>query len=200
MKIILITVVRGLGRIGDVVQVKSGYARNFLIPRKKAICHTAANAKMFELRKQEFEQENVKNLDSSAKIKDALFGKDVVILENASDDGKLYGSVSSSYIVTKINEILGKKIVVRSDLFLKNPIKETGIYQVSLALHSEVVFEIRLIVARNESEATSLLKNTLKNDKKDHVSDAGSVTTGEESETNITKPGKKNHHLKSYEK
>jgi large subunit ribosomal protein L9 len=158
MKIILIAAVSNLGKIGDVVAVKNGYAKNFLIPNKKAICFTPNNNKIFETRKHEFEQENLKNMSAAEKVKAKITGKDVVIIENASDDGRLYGSVSSSSIAAKINEMIGEKLVVRADIFLKKPIKEIGVYEVKLNLHSEVAFDVRLIVTRSESEIEALLK------------------------------------------
>jgi len=158
MKIILIAAVSNLGKIGDVVEVKNGFAKNFLIPNKKAICFTSNNNKIFETKKHEFEQANLKNLDVAGKVKTKITGKDVVIIENASDDGRLYGSVNSAVIAAKINEIVGEKLVSRADIFLKKPIKEIGLYDVKLNLHSEVAFDVRLIVTRSESEIEALLK------------------------------------------
>ncbi len=158
MKVILISVISSLGKIGDVVEVKNGYAKNFLIPNKKAICFTANSYKVFESKKDEFEKENLKNLESAAAVKDKILGKNVKIIQNASDDGRLYGSVNSSIIAAKINEMVGGKNVSRSDIFLKKPIKEIGIYNIKLFSHSEFGFEIRLIVSRSESEIEALLK------------------------------------------
>lgn len=158
MKIILISAVSNLGKIGEVVEVKNGYAKNFLIPNKKAICFTVNNYKIFESKKHEFEQENQKNLEGASSVKDKIAGKDVIIIENASDDGRLYGSVNSAIIATKINEIVGGKFISRTDIFLKKPIKEIGIYSIKLTPHSEVSFDVRLIVSRSESEIAALLK------------------------------------------
>ena len=158
MKIILISAISNLGKIGDVIEVKNGYAKNFLIPNKKAICFTVGNYKIFESRKHEFELENQKNLEGASKVKEKIFGKDVIIIENASDDGRLYGSVSSSDIANKINDMIGGKSISRADIFLKKPIKEIGVYEVKVAPHSEVGFDVRLIVTRSESEIEMLLK------------------------------------------
>ncbi len=158
MKIILTASVAKLGKIGDVIVVKNGYAKNFLIPNKKAISFSTANYKIFESKKHEFEQANLKNLDSASKVKAKVEGKDVIIIENASDDGRLYGSVNSSVISAKINEMIGEKLVSRTDIFLKKPIKEIGLYEVGLGLHSELSFNVRLIVTRSESEIPALLK------------------------------------------
>ncbi len=166
MKIILISTISNLGKIGDVVEVKNGYAKNFLIPGKKAICFTPNSYKIFESKKQEFEQENQKNLEGAAKIKQGIAGKDIIIIKNASDDGRLYGSVSSVDIAAKINEIIGSKSVSRADVFLHKPIKEIGVYKVKLTPHSEVSFEVRLIATRSESEIEALLAADRKNSSK----------------------------------
>ena len=163
MKIILISAVSKLGKIGDIVEVTNGYAKNFLIPSKKAICFTSANYKVFEAKKAEFEQAHINNLDSASKVKAKVAGKDLVIIENASDDGRLYGSVSSSVIAAKINEMLGEKLVSRADVFLKKPIKEIGVYVVKLNPHSDISFDVRAIVTRSESEIEALLRGGKKN-------------------------------------
>ena len=189
MKIILIAAVSNLGRIGDVVEVKSGYAKNFLIPSKKAISFSTNSYKIFEAKKHEFEQANQGNLDVAAKIQNQVSGKDFIVIENASDDGRLYGSVNSALIAAKINEVIGKKIISRSDIFLKKPIKEIGVYEVKLAPHSEVSFNIRLIVSRSESEINALLKAEKKNEKKS--SDQGEASSeAEVAEVALEKPRK----------
>jgi large subunit ribosomal protein L9 len=165
MKIILIATVSKVGKIGDVIEVKNGYAKNFLIPNKKAICFTTNNYKIFETKKHEFEQENLKNLSVAEKVKAQISGKDVVVIENASDDGRLYGSVNSAVIAAKINEVIGEKLVSRADIFLKKPIKEIGLYEVKLNLHSEIALDVRLIVTRSESEIEALLKAEKKGSK-----------------------------------
>ncbi len=198
MKIILTAAISKLGKIGDVVEVKNGYAKNFLIPSKKAICFTANNSKIFESKKQEFEQQNNDELSFANKVKDALAGKDIVIIENASDDGRLYGSVSSSAIASEINKILKQKSVARANIFLKKSIKEIGIYEASVVLHSDVEIKARLIVTRSESEVEVLLKAERKAEKADKRSDLQEETkediAEEVSETKsdkIKKPRKK---------
>lgn len=158
MKVILISAMHNLGKIGDVVEVKNGYAKNFLIPSKKAICFTQSNFKIFESKRQEFEQENKEKLTLANKVKDKIFGKNVVIIQSASDDGRLYGSVNSSVIAAQINDIIKEKSVSRSDIFLKKPIKEIGVYEVAVSLHSDLSFDVKLIVTRSESEIEALLK------------------------------------------
>ena len=157
MKVILIDVISKLGKIGDVVEVKNGYARNFLIPNKKAICFTEENYKLYEAEKKYYEQENFKKLEVANKVKLALNGKNIVVIENASDDGRLYGSVNSTLISSKINDMIGEKLVDKSSLFMSKPIKETGVYDITLSLHNDLSFNVKLVVTRSESEAHALL-------------------------------------------
>lgn len=193
MKIILISAVSKLGKIGDVVDVANGYAKNFLIPSKKAICFTPANYKIFESKKSEFEQANLANLDNASKVKAKIAGKDVIIIENASDDGRLYGSVNSSVIAAKINEIIGEKLVSRADVFLSKPIKEIGVYQVKLNPHSDVSLEVRAIVTRSESEVEALLRGGKKDksEKSESESVADVVSDEEQKVAKTKKPRKK---------
>lgn len=158
MKIILTQRVSNVGQIGEVVEVKNGYARNFLIPANKAIAFNENSQKIFESKKAEFEKQNQDKLSQANKAKDKLVGKDLIIVESASDDGRLYGSVNSAVIANKVNEILGSKAVARTEIFLKKPIKEIGVYEVGVELHSDAVVELRLIVTRSESEIEALLK------------------------------------------
>ena len=162
MKVILISKIANLGGIGEIVVVKNGYGKNFLIPNKKAILYSASNYKLFESKRKEFEEENTKNLSISEKIKEQIIGKDIIIIENASDDGRLYGSVTTSLIASKINEILGQKALSRANIFLIKPIKEIGLYDVRLNLHSDVDAKLRVIVTRSESEIEILLSDQKK--------------------------------------
>ena len=157
MKVILIDALPKLGKIGDIVVVKNGYAKNFLIPNKKAICFSEENYKSFESKKSHFEQESVKRLEGASKIKALTEGKNIIIIENASDDGRLYGSVNSSLIANKINEAIGEKLVEKGAIFLNKPIKETGIYEAKLAIHSDLSITVKLVVSRSESEAHAML-------------------------------------------
>lgn len=190
MKIILTSAISNLGKIGDVVEVKNGYAKNFLIPSKKAICFTSNNYKIFESKKQEFEQQNNDDLSAANKVKEMLAGKHVVIIENASDDGRLYGSVSTSVIANKINEILKQKAVAKANIFLKKPIKDIGIYEVNVVLHSDIAIQAKLIVTRSESEVDALLKAEKKSEKKSEVSEVLEVAQEEVVEAKSESPKK----------
>jgi len=162
MRVILTEVVNKLGKIGEVVTVNNGFAKNFLIPKKKAICFTDANFRVFESKRAEYENLNFKNLDIANKVKGKIEGKNIVIIQNASDDGRLYGSVNSGVIANSINEIIGEKLVSRGEIFLKKPIKEIGVYEFKLIMHSEAELNLKLAVARSESEADSMLKPEIK--------------------------------------
>jgi large subunit ribosomal protein L9 len=158
MKIILTARVSGLGKVGDIVEVKNGYAKNFLIPMKRAICMTKNNQKLFEAQKDQYEKANDSSLKTAEDAKNKLLAKNIVIIENASDDGRLYGSVSVSVIAEKINEALGDKIVEKTDVILAKPIKNIGVYSVKIDLHSDLVFAVKLVVSRSESEVEALVK------------------------------------------
>lgn len=161
MKVILIARVAKLGSIGNIVNVKDGFARNFLIPQKKAIFYSEANYKIFESKKQHFEAENQKHTSVAEANQEKLVGKDVVIIENASDDGRLYGSVSTATIADKINALIGTKeaVVSRVNIFLSKPIKEIGVYDVKVDLYSGIIANVRVIVTRSESEIASLIES-----------------------------------------
>ncbi len=158
MKIILTSRVSGLGRVGDIVDVKNGYAKNFLIPTDKAICYSENNKTLFESKRAEYEKASNDALELANHAKKEFIGKNLVIIENASDDGRLYGSVNSSVIAAKINEELKKDIAKKTDIILEKPIKEIGVYSVKVEIHGDVEFSVRLVVSRLESEVENLIK------------------------------------------
>lgn len=182
MKIILTSAVSKLGKIGDIVSVKNGYAKNFLIPAQKAICLTQNNSEIFESKRAEFEAANNQELAIANEVKAKIQNKDVVIIEKASDDGRLYGSVSSTIIASNINDIVNQKVASRVNVTLAKPIKEVGVYTVKLSLHSEVIIDVRLVVARGESEVAALLKAVKKDKEKSDVPQAKAEETAEVSE------------------
>ena len=157
MKIILVSEVSGLGRIGDVVEVRNGYAKNFLIPQAKAIYHTVNNLKIFEQKKAEYELNNKSSYEFAVQVKEFLTDKKIFVTENAADDGKLYGSVNSTTIADKLNSLLTGKKLSRSSVFLANPIKEIGVFTVKLNLHAEIDIQFDLIVTRSESEVDHVI-------------------------------------------
>ncbi|MEY4502207.1 MAG: hypothetical protein RIS52_2097 [Pseudomonadota bacterium] len=151
MDVILLERVEKLGAIGDVVTVKNGFARNFLLPRNKALRANEANRKLFEANKAKIVADNdTKRTEAEAASKD-IAGVTVTLIRQASNTGQLYGSVA----VRDITEALdadGKK-VGRQQIALDKPIKAIGIYDVKVALHAEVAVMIKVNVARSPEEA-----------------------------------------------
>lgn len=149
MDVILLERVEKLGVMGDVVSVKSGYARNFLLPQEKALRATKANRARFEAEREYLEQRNIETREQAVEDGKSLDGTAVVIIRRAGDTGQLYGSVSSRDIVILVQD----KGVKRSMLVLENPIKTLGVHKVGVKLHPEVIVHIDVNVARSEDEA-----------------------------------------------
>jgi len=195
MKVILIDNLPKLGKIGDTLTVKNGYAKNYLIPNKKAICFTPENYKSFAEKKSQYEQLNKEKLELANKVKSLIEGKNIIILENASDDGRLYGSVNTSLIANKINETISEKLIEKSSIFLAKPIKEIGIFSTKIDLHNDVEILVKLVVSRSDSEAQALLnpvKKGAKNKDQEKNSDSeNSSNYSEESEEKKSKLAKK---------
>ena len=151
MKVILLERVGRTGTIGDEVNVKDGFARNFLLPQGKALRATEANRKKFEAERAHIEQRNEDRRNAAAGIAEGLNGREVVIIRQAGETGQLYGSVASRDVV----EALANDgfIVQRSQVDLADPIKSVGVHTVALNLHAEVAVSITVNVARSEDEA-----------------------------------------------
>ena len=151
MKIVLLERVSKLGQMGDIVEVKSGYARNFLLPFKKALRATQQNIKYFEDKKTELETKNIENKKEADSIKSKLDGKVFILIRSASDTGALYGSVSSK----DIKEISSKEgiDISKNQINLEKPIKDLGIYNIKVNLHPDIISEIIVNVARTQAEA-----------------------------------------------
>ena len=151
MKIVLLERVSKLGQMGDIVDVKSGYARNYLLPNKMGLRATEANIQIFEGRKAELETKNLESKTSAEKVKVKLEGKYFILLRSASDAGALYGSVSSKDIC---NAAASEDVKIsKNQVVLEKPIKELGVHKISISLHPEVFAEIFINVARTKEEA-----------------------------------------------
>lgn len=151
MQVILLERVAKLGQMGEVVNVKEGFARNFLLPQGKALRASEANIKSFENRKVQLEAQNAETKAEAQKIADKLDGQSFVIIRSASDAGALYGSVTTrdaADAATEAGFTLDRKQVV-----LNHPIKELGLHNVNVVLHPEVDATIVLNVARSPEEA-----------------------------------------------
>jgi len=152
MDVILLERVEKLGAIGDIVSVKAGFARNYLLPRKKALRANEANKKVFEANRAHIEAENAKRRENAEKDSKGIDGTSVVLIRQASNVGALYGSVSARDIVEAL-EGEGAK-VARSQVVLDRPIKNIGVHEVKVALHPEVTVMVKVNVARSPEEAT----------------------------------------------
>ena len=151
MEVILLERVEKLGHIGDVVKVKDGFARNFLLPRKKALRANEANRKVFEANRERIEAENATRRVEAEKESKTLEGVSVTLIRQASNTGQLYGSVA----VRDLVEVLtadGHK-VNKAQVVLDRPIKAIGVYEVRVALHPEVAVTVKVNVARSPEEA-----------------------------------------------
>jgi large subunit ribosomal protein L9 len=156
MEVILLERISKLGQMGDVVRVRDGFARNFLLPRGKALRATADNKARFESMKAELQARNLELKSGAEKQAAMLDGKSVTVLRQASESGQLYGSVSSRDIVG-LFAAEGASIN-RSQVALNTPIKALGQYKVPLTLHPEVETTITVIVARSADEAERIAR------------------------------------------
>jgi len=151
MEVILLERVEKLGSIGDVVKVKNGFARNYLLPRKKALRANESNRKLFEANRARIEEENASRRSDAEKASKGVDGKSVQLIRQASNTGQLYGSVSARDIADAL-EAEGAK-VAKSQVVLDKPIKAIGMYEVKIALHPEVSVTVKVNVARSPEEA-----------------------------------------------
>ena len=151
MEVILLERVEKLGQIGDVVTVKNGFARNYLLPNKKALRANEANKKVFEANRAKIEADNASKRSDAEAASKGVDGKTVQLIRQASNTGQLYGSVSARDIVEAL-ETEGAK-VSKSQIVLKAPIKAIGMHEVKVALHPEVSVTVKVNVARSPEEA-----------------------------------------------
>ena len=171
MEVILLERIEKLGQMGDVVKVKDGFARNFLLPQKKALRASENNLSYFEKERVVLEAKNLEQKQEAENILEKLDNLNLIILRQAGETGQLYGSVST----TDIKKSLDEKgfIVEKNQIKLDKPIKELGIHITNIKLHPEVQATISLIISRTEAEAESLLKGDVidSNDEKDSLNE-----------------------------
>ena len=151
MKVILLERVEGRGSLGDEITVKDGYARNYLLPRKKALRANSANKKVFEAQKADIEVRNTKAREQAAKSGESLDGTSYILIRQAGETGQLYGSVSGRDVSDIVNAEGGK--IDRSMVSLDKPIKNLGVHPVKVRLHAEVVVTVNINIARSMDEA-----------------------------------------------
>ncbi len=152
MEVILLERIEKLGQMGDVVKVKTGFARNFLLPQKKALRATNANKEVFETQRVQLEAENLKQKDEATKVAAKMEGTSITLIRQAGEAGHLYGSVNSRDIATSLTD--AGFTIGRSQIGLANPIKQLGVYDVRCGLHPEVSVQVSVNVARSEEEAS----------------------------------------------
>jgi len=156
MQVILLERVEKLGQMGDTVNVKPGFARNFLLPQKKALRATQANQALFDAQRAELEARNLEAKKEAEAVAAKLDGAKAVLIRAAGESGQLYGSVNSRDIA----EILGEDgvKVSRSQIVLNRPIKTLGLHDVTVRLHPEVSVSVIVNVARSAAEAETQFK------------------------------------------
>jgi len=156
MHVILLERIAKLGQMGDVVRVKDGFARNFLLPRGKALRATEANRSRFETMKVDLEARNLELKSDAEKIGKKLDGQSLTVLRQAAEGGQLYGSVSPRDLAGLVSD---KGFMIdRNQIALNIPIKMIGRHEVPVILHPEVEVKIRVIVARNADEAERIAR------------------------------------------
>ena len=151
MKVVLLERVQKLGQMGDIVDVKSGYARNFLLPFHKALRATEQNIQYYEKQKTILEAKNIENIKEAESLKAKINGLSFTLIRSASDAGALYGSVSAKDIMDVVSE--NGIVIAKNQIKLEKPIKELGIYKIIVSLHPEISSEIIINVARTDEEA-----------------------------------------------
>jgi large subunit ribosomal protein L9 len=149
--VVLLQRIEKLGQMGDVVRVKPGYARNFLLPQKKALRATKANMAQFEANKAQLEATNLKRRAEAERVAERAEGLSVVMIRSAGEGGQLYGSVSARDVADAISA--AGLTVTRQQVVLDRPIKSLGLYTVRVALHPEVLVNVTANVARSPEEA-----------------------------------------------
>ncbi|MBV1831782.1 MULTISPECIES: 50S ribosomal protein L9 [Komagataeibacter] len=183
VELILLQRVEKLGQMGEIVTVKPGYARNFLLPQGKAIRANAHNRERFERERVQLEAQNLKNREEAERLSERMHGLSVILIRQAGDSGSLYGSVTTRDIAEAATK--AGLTITRNQVILPEPIKQLGLYDVSVALHPEVSMQVTVNVARSEEEAERQARGEeigVDLDDEPTLADEGVVTEGEVSE------------------
>ena len=151
MEVVLLERIERLGQMGDVVRVKDGYARNFLLPQKKALRANKANLERFETQRGQLEATNLERRSEAEGVAGKVDGESFTILRQAGEAGQLYGSVTTRDIAKLVSD--GGMSITRNQVILDTPIKSVGLHDVRVALHPEVTISVTINVARTEDEA-----------------------------------------------
>lgn len=156
MEVVLLERIERLGQMGDVVNVKPGYARNFLLPQKKALRATKANLEHFEGQRQQLEAENLQRRDEAQAVADRLDGLNVIVIRSAGESGQLYGSVNGRDIAEAVTE--AGFTLARQQVVVERPVKALGFHEFRIRLHPEVEATVTANVARSQDEAETQAK------------------------------------------
>jgi large subunit ribosomal protein L9 len=151
VELILLERVEKLGQMGDVVRVRPGFARNYLLPQKRALRASKANLARFEQERVQLEAQNLKRREEAERVAERVIGLSVVIIRQAGESGSLYGSVSARDVAEATTE--AGLIITRQQVMLEHPIKTLGLARVRVALHPEVAIPVVVNVARSQEEA-----------------------------------------------
>ncbi len=151
MQVILLERIEKLGQMGDVVSVKPGFARNFLLPKGKALRASKANITHFEGQRSQLEARNLELKGEAGGVADKLSGQSFIVIRQAGENGQLYGSVSNRDLAEVVSE--GGFSITRNQVILDRPIKLLGLHEVRVSLHPEVITMVTVNVARSEEEA-----------------------------------------------
>jgi large subunit ribosomal protein L9 len=161
MEIILLESIAKLGHVGDIVTVRAGFARNYLLPQKRALASNKQNKAYFEMQKAAIEAENEKKLQNASAVNKKIDGVEIIMLRTAGDSGQLYGSVTARDIASEISEKHGIELS-KSQVLLEKPMKMIGIFEQKIVLHGDVSALISVNVAISEVQATNQRKALLK--------------------------------------
>jgi large subunit ribosomal protein L9 len=151
MEVVLLERVEKLGQMGDVVTVKNGYARNFLLPQKKALRASKENLAVFETQRAQLEADNLKQRDEASKVGEKLDGQSVILIRAASESQQLYGSVSTQDIAKSVTA--AGFTVDRKQIVMDKVLKTLGLHEVKVRLHPEVTVAVTVNIARSDEEA-----------------------------------------------
>ena len=177
MEVILLERIERLGQMGDTVNVKTGYARNFLLPQKKAMRATSSNKAVFEQQRSHLEADNLERRQEAESVSGKIDGIDVTIIRQAGDSGQLYGSVSARDIA---DSVTGAGVTVnRGQIVLDRPIKALGIHETRVVLHPEVSVTVTVNVARTDEEARIQLERGTAITGTEELEDGDAVATAE---------------------
>jgi large subunit ribosomal protein L9 len=156
VQVILLERIERLGQMGDVVNVKPGFARNFLLPQKKALRATKQNLEVFETRKAQLVADNLKRREEAQKVAEKMTGLTVSMVRQAGESGQLYGSVNARDIADAVGE--AGFTINRGQVVIDRPIKTTGVHSVRVSLHPEITIPVGVSVAPSQDEANAQVR------------------------------------------